>query len=137
MAHPTEKTIQAVSFTYDAAEWKILDDSIKADLDYLKTVADGEIQITSRTLDDKLLDRRLSDATTARCSSTSTTASQSRRPTSSSPATASSQKLPLVKMHPRDHQVARRAEPGQLPVAAQGTRSRRRRPARTSRCRWC
>jgi len=53
LAHPTEKTIQAVSFTYDRAQWKILDDAVKPDFDYLKTVADGEIQITGRTLDDK------------------------------------------------------------------------------------
>ena len=53
MAHPTEKTIEAVSFTYTRREWKILDDSIKADLDYLKTVTDGEVMVTSRTLDDK------------------------------------------------------------------------------------
>ena len=31
MVHPTEKTIEAVSFTYLRREWKILDDSIKAD----------------------------------------------------------------------------------------------------------
>ena len=53
LAHPTEKNVQAVSFTYARTEWKILDESIRADLDYLKTVADGEIQITGRTLDDK------------------------------------------------------------------------------------
>lgn len=53
LAHPTEKTIQAVSFTYARTEWKILDDAVKPDLDYLKTVADGEIQITGRSLDDK------------------------------------------------------------------------------------
>jgi dipeptidyl aminopeptidase/acylaminoacyl peptidase len=53
LAHPTEKTIQAVSFTFARTEWKILDDAIKPDLEYLKTVADGEIQITGRSLDDK------------------------------------------------------------------------------------
>jgi dipeptidyl aminopeptidase/acylaminoacyl peptidase len=53
LVHPTEKNIQAVSFTYTRTEWKVLDKSIQADLDYLKTVADGEIQITGRTLDDK------------------------------------------------------------------------------------
>src|SRR5207245_11385484 len=53
LAHPTEKTVQAVSFTYARTEWKILDDAVKPDFDYLKTVADGEIQITGRTLDDK------------------------------------------------------------------------------------
>ena len=53
LAHPTEKNIQAVSFTYTKPEWQIIDDSIKPDLDYLKTVVDGEIQVTGRTLDDK------------------------------------------------------------------------------------
>ncbi len=53
IAHPTEKNIQAVGFTYDRRKWKILDDSIKKDLDYLATVEDGELQVTSRTLDDK------------------------------------------------------------------------------------
>jgi dipeptidyl aminopeptidase/acylaminoacyl peptidase len=53
MAHPTEKTIQAVSFNYDRNRWQILDDSIKADIDYLNSVADGELIVTSRTLDDK------------------------------------------------------------------------------------
>ena len=53
LVHPTEKTIQAVSFTYLRTEWKILDEAIRPDLEYLKTVADGEIQVTGRTLDDK------------------------------------------------------------------------------------
>ncbi len=53
LAHPTEKTVQAVSFTYARTEWKILDNAVKPDFDYLKTVADGELQITGRTLDDK------------------------------------------------------------------------------------
>ncbi|MCA9208202.1 MAG: S9 family peptidase, partial [Planctomycetales bacterium] len=54
IAHPTEKNIEAVSFTYTRTEWKILDDAIQADLDYLKTVEDGEIQLTSRSLADKI-----------------------------------------------------------------------------------
>ncbi|MEX2306375.1 MAG: S9 family peptidase [Pirellulales bacterium] len=53
LAHPTEKNIQAVSFTYDRTEWKILDDAIAADFEYLKGVEDGEIIVASRTLDDK------------------------------------------------------------------------------------
>jgi dipeptidyl aminopeptidase/acylaminoacyl peptidase len=53
LAHPTEKTIQAVSFTYARTEWKVLDPAVQADFDYLRTVADGEIQITGRTLDDR------------------------------------------------------------------------------------
>jgi dipeptidyl aminopeptidase/acylaminoacyl peptidase len=52
LAHPTEKNIQAVAFTYDRTEWKILDDAIAADFEYLESVQDGEIIVTSRTLDD-------------------------------------------------------------------------------------
>src|SRR5262245_44513007 len=53
ISHPTEKTIQAVGFTYARREWQILDPAIKADLDFLATVEDGELVVTSRTLDDK------------------------------------------------------------------------------------
>jgi dipeptidyl aminopeptidase/acylaminoacyl peptidase len=52
LAHPTEKNIQAVSFTYARQEWKILDTAIQADFDYLKALEDAEFVITSRTLDD-------------------------------------------------------------------------------------
>ena len=51
--HPTEKTVEAVTFTYLRQEWKILDKSIEPDMAYLRTVADGDFSITSRTLDDK------------------------------------------------------------------------------------
>ena len=54
IVHPTQKNVQAVTFTYARREWKILDDSIAGDLDYLRSVADGEVLITSRTLDDQL-----------------------------------------------------------------------------------
>ncbi|MBI82087.1 MAG: S9 family peptidase [Planctomycetaceae bacterium] len=54
IAHPTEKHVQAVTFTYARREWQILDESIRDDINYLKEVAEGEIQITSRTLNDKL-----------------------------------------------------------------------------------
>jgi dipeptidyl aminopeptidase/acylaminoacyl peptidase len=53
IAHPVEKNIQAVAFTYAREEWKILDPAIQADFDYLKTVVkDADFVITSRTLDD-------------------------------------------------------------------------------------
>ena len=52
ITHPTEKTLQAVSFTYSRTEWKILDESIQPDLDYLNSVEDGELVVTGRTLDD-------------------------------------------------------------------------------------
>ncbi|MBX3415491.1 MAG: S9 family peptidase [Pirellulales bacterium] len=54
MAHPTEKNIEAVSFNYTREEWQILDPKVQKDFDYLRTVADGDITVSSRTLDDKL-----------------------------------------------------------------------------------
>ncbi|MFN0012437.1 MAG: S9 family peptidase [Phycisphaerales bacterium] len=52
--HPTEKTVQAVGFNHARAEWRVLDAGIKADAEYLKTVADGDFDITSRSLDDSV-----------------------------------------------------------------------------------
>ena len=54
LIHPTEKSVQAVSFTYERKQWQALDEMVKADLNYLGTVADGEIEIVSRSLDDKI-----------------------------------------------------------------------------------
>ncbi len=54
LSHPTESTIEAVSYTYDREKWEVLDQQIEADLDYLKTVEDGELDVTSRTLKDDL-----------------------------------------------------------------------------------
>jgi dipeptidyl aminopeptidase/acylaminoacyl peptidase len=53
LSHPTEHTIEAVSFTYTRREWKVLDPKVQADLDYLAKVADGEFLVTSRSLDDR------------------------------------------------------------------------------------
>jgi dipeptidyl aminopeptidase/acylaminoacyl peptidase len=50
--HPSKKNVQAVSFTYERKSWEILDPSIQPELEYLKTVADGDVEINSRTLDD-------------------------------------------------------------------------------------
>ncbi len=52
ISHPTENTIQAVQFNYDRRRWEILDDSIREDMAYLATVADGDFSISSRTTDD-------------------------------------------------------------------------------------
>lgn len=54
LMHPTEYTVQAVSFTYDRKQWQVLDGSIEADLKALRAVADGELEIVSRSLDDRL-----------------------------------------------------------------------------------
>jgi dipeptidyl aminopeptidase/acylaminoacyl peptidase len=53
MAHPKENTIQGVSFTYDRTKWQFLDKDVEADYNRLKKIADGEVQIVSRTLDDR------------------------------------------------------------------------------------
>jgi len=51
--HPTSKQVQAVSFTYERKRWQILDPSIQPDLDFLQDLTNGEVEITSRTLDDR------------------------------------------------------------------------------------
>ena len=53
MFHPTEKNVQAVAFTYERKHWQIIDESIVEDLTYLRTVADGDIEVADRTLDDR------------------------------------------------------------------------------------
>lgn len=53
LQHPTEKTIQAVSFTYDRTQWVFKDPAVEADFAELRKVADGDISVASRTLDDK------------------------------------------------------------------------------------
>ncbi len=53
LVHPTEKNIQAIAFTYERKQWQVLDDSVAPDLAFLRTVADGDIEVISRTLDDK------------------------------------------------------------------------------------
>lgn len=53
MIHPTERNVQAAAATYERKEWRTLDESIAPDLDFLRGVADGELNINSRTLDDK------------------------------------------------------------------------------------
>lgn len=51
--HPTEHTVQAASFNYDRRRWQVIDPALQADFDYLTTVADGDVNINSRTLDDQ------------------------------------------------------------------------------------
>ncbi|MCT4634645.1 MAG: S9 family peptidase [Rickettsiales bacterium] len=53
-SHPTKNIIQAIGTTYLKSEYKLLDDSIKDDMLYLESVANGgEIIIGSRSIDDK------------------------------------------------------------------------------------
>lgn len=53
ISHPVENTIEAVSFTYLRTEWEPQNDKIKADFEALKKVDDGEVNVTSQTLDDQ------------------------------------------------------------------------------------
>ncbi len=51
--HPTQKHVQAAAFIYDRQRWQILDQALAPDLAYLGTVAEGELEIVSRSLDDQ------------------------------------------------------------------------------------
>jgi dipeptidyl aminopeptidase/acylaminoacyl peptidase len=53
LRHPAERNLQAVSFTYERKEWRILDPAIEPDLAYLRQVVDGELEILTRSLDDR------------------------------------------------------------------------------------
>ncbi len=53
MIHPVEKTIEAYSVNYKRVKWDVLDPAIKRDFRYLESVADGDFNVGSRTLDDK------------------------------------------------------------------------------------
>ncbi len=53
MVQPKRKTVQAVASNFTRVTWKILDKSIARDLKYLATVADGDVNVVDRTLDDK------------------------------------------------------------------------------------
>lgn len=54
IGHPTKKTIQAVSIEYLRQEWKVLDKEFAKDFEKVRKIADGDVAISSRTLDDKL-----------------------------------------------------------------------------------
>jgi dipeptidyl aminopeptidase/acylaminoacyl peptidase len=54
LIHPTEKHVQAVAFTYERKHWQILDLTLTHDMAYLRSVSGGDIEITSRTLDDRV-----------------------------------------------------------------------------------
>jgi dipeptidyl aminopeptidase/acylaminoacyl peptidase len=53
MLHPTERTVEAVSFTFDRTKWKFFDKAVEEDFKKLAKVAEGDITVASRTLDNK------------------------------------------------------------------------------------
>ncbi|HMP80806.1 MAG TPA: S9 family peptidase, partial [Pirellulaceae bacterium] len=54
LSHPTEHHIQAVAYNYERETWHVLDNSIQGDLDFLAAAHPGEVNVSSRTLDDRL-----------------------------------------------------------------------------------
>ena len=53
LRHPTERNVQAVTFTHERRRWEILDEAIEPDMTHLATVARGDVSILSRSLDDE------------------------------------------------------------------------------------
>ncbi|MCP4249267.1 MAG: S9 family peptidase [bacterium] len=53
LRHPTEKTVQAVGANYLRQRWQFLDLRVSADFEALRSVADGDVDVVSRTLDDQ------------------------------------------------------------------------------------
>lgn len=54
LSDPMTGDVQAVAANYKRTEWEILDESIKDDIEYLRSVQDGEVSITSRVADDTI-----------------------------------------------------------------------------------
>lgn len=53
LLHPTLKTLQGYSVNYEKNEWFLLDQAVINDFEVLKKLATGEIEVLSRTRDDK------------------------------------------------------------------------------------
>jgi dipeptidyl aminopeptidase/acylaminoacyl peptidase len=52
LADPKTGRVQAASANYDRMKWTILDKAIEPDFEYLRSIADGDFAITSRSQDD-------------------------------------------------------------------------------------
>ena len=52
MVHPVTRRPQAVAFEYDRVTWKILDDSIAADIERITDDRKGQFALTSCSMDD-------------------------------------------------------------------------------------
>ena len=53
LAHPATGQVQAVSVDYLRDEWKVVDPSIRADLEKLEALGPGDVSVNTRTQDDK------------------------------------------------------------------------------------
>lgn len=50
---PKDHRVQGAAFDYERRSWKLLDKALEADFTYLKTVVDGDVEVVSRSRDDK------------------------------------------------------------------------------------
>jgi dipeptidyl aminopeptidase/acylaminoacyl peptidase len=53
MMHPTEHTVQAANFNYLRREWQYFDEQAEKDIKLLQSIADADVHVVSRTLDDR------------------------------------------------------------------------------------
>ncbi len=53
LLHPTERTVQAIASNFERKEWTFLDKAIEADFALLAKADRGDVQVITRTLDDK------------------------------------------------------------------------------------
>ncbi len=53
MTHPKTMEIEAVAWNYARKDWHFFDDRIEGLIKHLKSVDEGDVEVTSRTLDDK------------------------------------------------------------------------------------
>ena len=53
LVNPLTSEVEAAAATYLRTEWEVIDEAVADDLAYLRTVADGEFKVTSRSLDDR------------------------------------------------------------------------------------
>ena len=51
--HPETRAVQAVGLNYERRHWHVVDESVRADLERLQGAADGELEVTSRSLSDR------------------------------------------------------------------------------------
>lgn len=52
--HPKTGKVQAASVNYERSTWHVIDKAVAADFDVLAKLGEGELEIMSRTLDDKV-----------------------------------------------------------------------------------
>jgi len=99
IVHPTTRAVQAVAFEYDRVQWTVLDPSIAKDVEYLKTVTDGDFNVINQTLDNNIwMVAYVLDAGPVRYYLYDRQAGKAEYLFSNRPAL---EKLPLARMHPR------------------------------------